>query len=411
MSTVYIPPLSQSAETVSACPQAYVQIYIHGKVQPNSIPSERGADVHHVASEYTNYCAEQQVPADFAKRDELAALSGPVAGPILDKFLSEYTVDFAHLYGTEITLCLDEDFCPAYYWVDAHGEMQTEYRGVPIQSIPGVEYSEKPAAFIGTLDALYIIDDHGDISDFKTQFNIIEEDTFQGTLYSYFVLTHFPKLRKVRFQLQFVRYTKLYRETNWLREDMSEMQRIISRARERQIITHQNPDDAKAIPCASCTYCPLAKDKTCPIAEWNEFTVLSPVEHFIRSEWHRRMRALDMPVLKAHALNNGTISYTDGRGVKYTYGETEVPKTRIPLDDLSIRILVEHAKEKGDNLLDGRLNISSTKLKQLLNTKKRAYLRDKFENSVFITTTTPQFRVTTADEGLVYEQYDENYSE
>lgn len=411
MNPVYIPPLSQSMEGVSGCPQAYVQIYIHGKVQPGSIPSERGQDVHHVTSEYTNHCAEHQIPADFAKRDELAARSGPVAGPIIDKFLQEYVVDFAHLYGTELTLCLDEDFNPAYFWVDEHGEIKTEYRDVPIQRIPGVEYSEKPAAFIGTLDALYIRGDEGDIPDFKTQFNIIEDDTFQGTLYSYFVLAHFQHLRKVRFELQFVRYTKLYRESNWLREDMPEMQRIISRARERQIFTHHNPDEAKPIPCVSCTYCPLAKDKTCPIAEWNEFTVLSPVEHFIRSEWHRRMRALDMPVLKAHAITNGTICYTDGRGVKYMYGETEVPKTRIPLDDLSLRLLLEHAQEKGENLLDGRLNISSTKLKQLLGTKKCADLRAKFEDSVFITTTTPKFRVTTTDEGLVYEQYDDNYSE
>lgn len=406
-----IPPLSQSMESTAACPRGYVSIFIEGKTQPDSIPSERGSDIHHVTSEYIRHCAEHQIPADYAKRDELAARSGPVAGPILDRFLQNYVVDFAHVYGTEMVMALDEDFSPAYFWVDEHGEVQTDYRGNHIERIPGVEYSEKPAALIGVLDLLLINGDEGEVDDHKSQFDIMDEDTFQGTLYSYFVLTHFPNLRKVKFQLQFVRYSKCFRSTTWLREDMPEMQRVISRARERQLVTHAIPDDAQALPCQICAYCPLAKDKTCPISEWNEHLILTPVQRLIRSEWHRRMRALDMPILKAQAIANGPVVYVDGNGRSYTYGEHEVPETKIPLDNTSLGLLLEWAERKGENLLDGRLSISSTKLKSLLKTNKREQLREQFEESVYQTTTKPQFRVRTADEGTILEQYDQDYNE
>lgn len=343
--------------------------------------------------------------------DRLSESSGPVAGPILDRLRNEYIVDFAHVYGTEITLMLDEDFEPAYFWMDEHGEVQTEYRGQPIDRIAGVEYSEKPAAFIGTLDELDINDDEGKIPDFKSHPAPFEADTFQGKLYSFFVLKHFPHLRKVKFELIFVRYSHCVRSVTYLRSEMADMQMELARAKARQIATHEAPENALALPCTTCTYCPKGRTKTCSIAELNEHLVLTPRERLIRSEWHRRMRSNDMPILKAQAITNGPVEYTDGNGRTYTYGEQEVPSTTIPLDDTSIRLLVEYAEESGENLLDGRLNISSTKLKSLLKTKKRERLRDRFEGSVYQTSTKPQYRVRTADEGLIPEQYDQNYSE
>lgn len=391
-----LPPLRQSMVETAACPRAYAEIYINGKVQPDSIPSERGSDIHRVMSRYVDYCVRERTESDWIKFNELASAAGPVAGPILDGLRDSYEVDWQHVYGTEITLRLAEDFEPC---------------APPVEmAVQKYRLHEEDAAYEGTLDAILLSNDgtRAKIVDYKSHPAVFEADSFQSTLYPFMLFKHLPDLETITFELVFVRYTNCVRTVTWKRTDMPEMQATISRARERQRITHENPDDALALPCKSCTYCPLAKNLTCPIADWNEYTTLSNSDRLRAIEFYRRMRSLHMPVLKAHAEVNGPISYRDGNGRVYEYGPQEVPSTRYPLDRTTIQVLDDYSAATGESWESWNLDISSTALKAKLKAKKRTTLREVFEESLIETSTKPKFAVRTPDEGVINEyQHDE----
>lgn len=396
---IHLPALRQSAVEVAACPRAYVEIYINGRQQPESIPSERGSEVHHVMSKYVRHCATKSVASDWKYFDSLTRAAGPVAGPMLDGIRDHYEVDWKHVLDTEVEMTLDEDFEPTSRDNDeSPAALEAKYTG-------------RPPAYTGTLDAIFLSYDQtaATIRDYKTHPSVFDANTFQGKLYSLMLFQYMPALEVVQFELVFVRYVNCTRSVTYSRSDVPELKEAVSRARERQRLTHENPDAAKALPCSVCTYCPLAKDKSCPISEQNEYLTLTPQERLIRSEWHRRMRAIDMPVLRAYAEVEGPVSYTDGNGDVYEYGEQPVPSMRVRLDGTLLQVLHEYQAESGEDLLDGRLNVSLTKLKQLLDTKKREGLREVFESSVYEMSTKPSYRVRTADEGSVseYESEDE----
>lgn len=387
---VQLPALRQSAVETAACPRAYVEIYINGKAQPDSIPSERGSEIHRIMSEYVRHCAGLGISSDWLHFNKLAAAAGPEAGPILDGIRDTYQVDHSRVYGTEITLELDEDFNPT-----TGGGIPGEYR----PGLPGSINTGKDAAHIGTLDVILLNEDgtHAKIDDYKSHPAPFDADTFQGTLYPFMLFKHLPQLEVITFELNFVRYQNCLRRVQWKRTDMPEMQAIISRARERQRLTHEDPDAALALPGKTCAYCPLGKNFTCPIAEYNEYVNLSLEDRLKWKLWMTKMSALNNSVLKSHAEVTGPIRYEDGNGRVYEYGEMPVPQTRYPLDASAMQVLTDWKISTGEDLLDGRLNISSTKLKQLLKTKKRAPLQEQFEESCIETGTKPKYAVRTPE--------------
>lgn len=347
-------------------------------------------------SDYVRHCAKLKIQADWKYFNSLTVAAGPVAGPILDGIRDRYRVDWETVYGTEITLALDEEFRPTDHGDDRSQRFMLE---------PGVNYSGLPAAYIGTLDVIEISPDgkYAKIPDYKSHPSIFEADKepypYQSVLYPFMLMKHLPGLESVIFEYVFVRYQNCVRSKEWKRKDMPEMQGIISRGRERQRITHEHPDQAKALPCKTCMYCPLAKNFSCPIAEWNENTALTPSDWLMWKEWMRRMAAINTPRLKAIAEVNDFVEYEDGNGRKYRYGYIDTPVTCYPLERAALTLFKEHREATGEDLLDGRLNISSTKLKVLLKAKKRAVLREKFEDSIIDRSTKPQWLVRTPDEG------------
>lgn len=394
---VALPPLRQSMVETASCPRAYVSIVIEGNAQPDSIPSERGQEIHHVMSEYVSHCAALSISSDWNYFNKLAVAAGPVAGPILDSLRDNYQVNWKEVYGTEVKLRLTEDFKPC---------------APPVaMNVESYRLHEEDAAYEGTLDVIEISYDGmtAKVVDYKSHPAVFDADTFQSMLYPFMLLKHLPNLRSVTFELVFVRYANCVRSVVWKREDMPEMQAAISRARERQRITHERPEEAKALPCTVCTYCPLAKNLTCPISQWNEYTALTPPLRLQWKEWLRRMAAINTPILKAFAEVNGTVRYQDGNGKTYEYGEMPVPTTRFPLDRTTIQALEDHLIGTGEDLLDGKLSIISTTIKPTLKAKKRAALMEIFEESIIETSTKPKFAVRTPDEGIVkeYDPYTE----
>jgi hypothetical protein len=367
-------------------------VVIDGKTSPDSIPSQRGSDIHAVMSAYTRHCTDNRIPADWLKFNQLAAASGPVAGPILDGLRDRYVVDWEHVYDTELTLALDEEFNPTWLVIDWQTGKESHLR-----HIPGVTYSEKPAAYIGTLDVLLLKETRAKIPDYKSHPAIFEADTFQSTLYPFMVFKHFPNLQHVIFELVFVRYINSTRSVTWSREEMPAMQAEVSRARERQKITHANPDGALALPCKVCVYCPLAKDFSCPISEWNEHTMLTLEQRLMWKVWISKLNGINNPILKEHAAVKGPIRYEDANGRVFEYGEMPVPETKIPLDKTTLQVLDEWKTATGEDLLQGRLRISSSQLKPLLKAKKREALKAIFEDSIYETSTKPKYAVRSAE--------------
>jgi hypothetical protein len=389
-----IPPLTQSAESTAACPRAYVATYLEGKGGGESIPSERGHDVHHVMSRYIAHCALNRIPADWSYFNLLTANSGPVAGPMLEGIRDRYVVDFDHVYQTECSLGVDRQFNPAYI-VQGNDRYPDE-----LPRIGGLDYSPAYCAYLGTLDVIYLSDDgtEATIEDFKTHPSIFNVDAEpQGERYAFMLFKHMPSVQKVTFKYNFVRYTNAFRFDSWDRSDMPAMQASMGRALERQMLTVLHPDQAKALPCTSCTYCPLAKDMSCPVAEWNEYTTLTMPQRVMWKVWLGQMNKLNNPILKSYAEVRGTVRYEDGNGRVYEYGEQPVASTRYPLDRTALMAMKKHREATGEDLLDGRLNISSTKLKSLLKAKKRAELSSIFEESIIEMATKPKYAVRTPE--------------
>lgn len=394
MADVVIPPLTQSSEETAACPRSYVAIALEGRGGGESIPSERGSDVHSVMSRYIDYCTLNEVPTDWNYLMLLAANSGPVAGPIIEGLRDRYIVDYRHVYQTEFSMGLDANFEPAYR-VIGNDRYANE-----LDLIPGLSYSDSPCVYISKLDVIYLSDDgeEATIEDFKTANHIHDvEKKCQGERYAFMLLKHMPLVQKVTFKLNFVRYTNAYRYASWRREDMPAMQASMARALERQRLTVLNPESAKVIPCDSCVYCPLAKDMTCPASEWNEYTNMTMPQRVMWKVWLEQMNKINNPILKSFAMVRGPIKYEDGNGKVYEFGEIPVPSTRFPLDRTALGALKQHREVTGEDLLDGRLNISSTKIKSLLKAKKRAGLNEVFTESIIEMSTKPKYKVRTPD--------------
>jgi hypothetical protein len=397
-----IPPLSQSKHEASACEVSYVAIHIDGRSAGDSEASDRGSEVHDVMAKYISHCAQIHVASDWVRFNQLAKEAKAEAGGILDGLRDTYSVQWNLVYGTEITMMLDEHLVPTLDISDEHWPKHIPSRN--FLTAPG--WTGGYCAHIGTADVILISEDgeRGKIVDFKTHPSPFDADTYQGLLYSFMLLKHMPELNQVTFELVFARYQNCTRSIAYKRKDMPEMQQTIMRAREKQKAIHAHPEKAEAIPCKQCAYCPLGiLTLECPIKEQNPMVNLSLESRLIFKEWTRRMNDDNTRILKTHAEVTGPIRYTDGNGRVYEFGKLDVPSTRFPLDQAAIQLLVDHATATGENLLDGRLNISSTKIKGLLKTKKRAMLMEQFEESVIETSTKPKWSVRTPDEGFVPE--------
>jgi hypothetical protein len=400
-----LPPLTQSDWKTSGCPESYVAIRIEGQTGGESVPSERGRDVHNVMAKYITHCTANRVTMDWEEFNRLSSSSGPmVAGPILDGLRDRYEVDWEHSFAAELVMALDEDFNPTLASPKGHHRYTAA-----LTAIPGASYTDKPVAYITTLDHLLLREEftRAKIEDFKSTQKVFDADDeiegVQAILYAFVAFKHIPTLEVIKFEFVFVRYAGCVRPIVFKRSDMPAMQTAIARARQRQRIIHANPDEAPALPCKQCAYCPKAKNLTCSIADWNEWTTLSMPGRLMALEFYRRMSDMHRPLMREWAAVNGPIQYRDGNGRLYEYGPRDVAHTRYPLDATSITILGTWLETTGENLLDGQLSISSTKLKQRLKTIKRQALREQFEESAIQTETKPEYRVFTPDEGIVDE--------
>lgn len=366
-----------------ACPHSYL-IQIEGVRMPESDVSHRGTQVHHVMAQYVRECTGRKITSDPKLFDQLAKAVGSEAGGILDGMRDNHPVDWQHVLATEIVLALDEDFMPTYFWVDEHGEVRTDVRGVKIERIPGVEYSEKPAAYIGTLDVLMLANIAALVRDYKSHWRPFDPDTFQSKLYPLLVLQHFTQVEKVTFELIFVRYRNVRRQVSFERENMVGLMREVERARQRQIEYHEAKAadrDVPVLPGDHCQYCVLLHNLQCPIRESNPSANV-PIEERLRFQiWADKMREANMPIIKSFVDANDPLTVTDANGTRYTanYHEKE-SEVYLALETVAMCMEWNDANGGMEKAFLAGLTISSSSIKSKLKANKRADLHKRMRD-------------------------------
>lgn len=374
-----IPALRQSLVEKLRCPTSY-RAWREGKEMPDGLQSWRGTEIHHVASLYAEHCACNSKAADWDYFDKLTESVGEEAGTILERMRDTYLIDWKHLLTTELTLALDEDLNP----ID--DPLIREFTSVEMMP------EDTDAAHRGTLDVLYLYeDDTAVVDDYKTHFQAFDPETYQAMLYPYMVMKFFPKVRRVIFQLRFVRFDNLLREVTWTREDMPKMERKIRQARglqkkvELQIL---NNEPLQAFAHVGCHYCPLSTDLTsCPISEFNPEINQSMEARANFDRWWTILSADNRKVLKGFVQATGNpITITDGTGERWQYGAIPTAKKRYPLTRgllLAIKGWCESSGEELYSIERGKgLNLElGSGFTSKLKTKKRTPLREVVEES------------------------------
>lgn len=372
-----IPPLSQSLVEMGSCPNSYLFQIIDGNKQTSSLQSNRGTECHDFAKAYALHCVKRGVPMDRAVYDKLSAAAGPEAGRILDRLRDTWVIDFEHVYALEVRWRLDEDLNPTVTEETAGG-VNGDY---PLDIMEGVTYSGKPAAHAGTPDVFLIMDDKamdGKIEDYKSHPQPFEPDTYQSMLYPFMAFKHFPSLRRVTFELVFIRLGfNVRRAVTWYREDMPDMAVQIKRARERQVAVHA-AGEGPAFPGSHCQYCPKITTPTmCPISEFNPQINTSMEERLRFNVWAAEMAKVNREVMKNYCAardpDTTRITIFDANGKATQYGYLPAFETIIEASEQCFAVFVGHSKKTGESLKALGLRISS-KVMSKLTTKKRSAL-------------------------------------
>ena len=384
MSTLtQVPPLHQSTIETMACPYSYVLQQIHGVRLPDSLESDRGQDVHHIAAEYTAHCVRRKVPADWVKFDELAKGRGPEAAKILEGVRDTYAVEFNHVADTEWRFYLDEDFKPIY----------------PASSF------ERPVWYSGTIDILLLFNQaQGGIDDWKTHPRPFEPPTPQSDEYAVAVFQHFPELQEIDFRYRFVRYGKCVREMKYTRKQLPHLMETLRQHKARQIIYHEQPEQAKALSGPHCTYCPALHNNTCPIPkELNAYSALRPSDRVRLAVYLKQQSTKNNAVLKDWVQANGGkespgIPYFDGNGNEYIFGPKATESFAYPLVTVA-PLLTDYADATPDDVeWIQKLLLSASKLRSSLKAKKRAMIDQRIHDEAAVKVTKVKTQLHSPDD-------------
>lgn len=359
-----VPLLRQSLVEIKSCPHSYALQVIEGHKMPGGPQSARGTEIHHVMSQYINHCAKARVPADWARFDALALGAGAEAAEILNGLRDNYTVDFEHVYDTELTLSSD---------VGAAG---------------------------GTLDVLlFLAPTKAKIEDFKSHPRPFDPKTDQSKRYPFLIFETFPEVEEVTFELVFVRYANCRRSVTYTRADYAELRQHVINERESQETIHRRYEAGEvleAIPGKHCQYCPLLqKPAACPIAESNPEVSSDPQDWAKFIVWADKARGVAMQALKNRVDATGIpVEFLDGNGRPVQVGFTEHISQQFPLL-ATLPFLFEHRDTYEDDVeWIGKLLISSTKLKQYLKTKRRAITHQAIMDNAAVAVSKPKFGIT-----------------
>jgi hypothetical protein len=377
---------------MTACALFYIEAVIKGNKRPGGMESARGRQVHKVGADISSWCALKSVSMDLDAFDRFAKGAGPMAAKILVGMRDSYSVDYQHLFGTEIPMSLDENLQPTEV-VDALG-------GVSVDT--GL-----PPHFQGILDTLFLFREElkAQSDDMKTHprpYDPSDADkALQGKMYSLFILQHFPWVDEVKFRLVFVRFKNLYREVTYTRADLPSLIETVKSARERQKMIHFNYDnkiEMEATPGDHCQYCPKMTDRSCPIGQMNENMQLSDEDRLRFKIWDSIFSRANTKVLSAKIQATGkSIVVRDFNGKAYTFGPEESESSVLPLFQATadgivmdeegnpslpiVSLLMDYAHSTPDDVSWlGKVTISSSNIASYLKAQKRVNIHQAIQD-------------------------------
>jgi len=364
-----------------ACPHSYGAQFIEGRRSASTEPSYRGGEVHEVMRAYVKHCGERQVSADWSAFDRIAAAISIEAGRICDDLRNWFQVDCKHIIAVEEDIELDENFRP----------LDIEDKGRPVPA-----YRMKPDAIysLGETEAL--------IDDYKSHPVPFEADTPQSLMYPVGVFQMMPWIETVTFRLVFVRYRNCMRSVTWKRSELPKMMDEMSRYRARQVKMHAIYDahgleGLPAIPHAGCHYCPLLQFGECPVQEQNPHA--QSAEELTRElVFLEKRRTFVKEILRNEVqARGGPIVVRDDNGTEMSYGVSPQELTAYPAAKV-LPIIEKWCAATGDRDFLASVNLSSSTVKDKLNTNKRRSLQHEVE-SLLRKTTRPKLHLTTANIG------------
>src|SRR5260370_33350709 len=156
---------SECKESVSifmACQTLYVQKHVQGAVLGESEPAARGIEIHQVLASYIDHLVRTRRATDLEVFDALMKGAGDEAREVLEKFRGNHAFDPERILATELHLALDANFLAIEQPYD-EGQI---------------------AEYEGTLDLAMIHSlTEGEIEHWKSYYQVIDADTFQGKCY------------------------------------------------------------------------------------------------------------------------------------------------------------------------------------------------------------------------------------
>lgn len=381
-----IPPFHQSTQTLTACPKFYVTSVIQGRRKPSGPQAMRGTQVHRVLAQYASHCARKGISMDLDAFNVFAHGVGPSAAKILAGLRESYSVDFEHLFATEVKMRLDENLQPTY--VDGPLEGTTLDSGLPVH-------------YEGTPDAVYLFREEAAalVDDAKTHARPFDpkdpEYALQGQMYSLFIMAFFPWVQRVKFRLWFVRYKNLTREVEYTRQDFGALADAVRTARSLQLSihkTHEAGGEIQAIGNDGCFYCPLLSGRECPILQDNPNAQEKPSEWLSSSLVYSAYAKVNNARMKAWVQATGKpIALRDYNQKCFTYGPNESEADvfqlfqptadGIAMDEQGnpvlpiVSLLLDYAHATPDDTtFMQKITISASSITPALKAKRRAFL-------------------------------------
>lgn len=376
-----IPPLSQSRHALLSCDLLYEQAIINKKPEPPNEYSMRGREIHKVISTYINHLVKEKLKTDLAQWATLTKAIPGDAGEILAEMGPKLIIDPAKVWATEVYICLDTDF---------KGVMApTNKVREPINDVGAIAYEM-------TLDLVTLHDEQtAEITDWKSYYQVIEPDTFQGRLYSLGLFMLNPNLQKVIFRMEFVRWG-VGRSVTFTREQVIDLQTEAAAYRGRQLLLHESERVFEATAGNHCRYCPLVAT-TCPLSEVLPMQKIDPTEIVERLVYFKQAAKALESGLRDYCKEKGPVDYNDGAGHIYRASWGTQSRKSYPLLE-TVKLVSDWLKQTKEDLTP-KLTVSG--LSTLLKAKKRSDLADELAN-VATVAVSGKFRIgIVTDDGEV----------
>lgn len=343
MVSLEIPRLSQSRHERLKCPSSYVHSEMYGYDSTDNEYNVLGSEAHAILFNWANHgWMEKAKVTDQIHLESVLRTASHEAAEMIRHFLEGFSLDFRKIVALETRLEGGDD----------------------LEGTPDV---------LSRLAAK-----HYKITDYKSQHQVVEAESFQSKLYPLLVFLNYPDAEIVEFELAFLRYG-CTRTVSYARKDMPAIMELVQASRSRQLEIHANPQqyEKQAVPGKACIYCPLLRKRECPVEGWNHMEM--PIEQRLQwQEYMKRAVKANDQILKDHAEHIGPISAqsTDGRKI---VGQHVPKETRQFPFGPATALLVEWKEDTGEDLIKD-LHVSYSSLKAKLKTRKRAILDQAFED-------------------------------